>query len=71
VWRTTSARPYTGKLSVSWPRTVAQEPINVGDPNYDPLFPYGYGLRTFGHGHGHDQGGDHHGHDRGRGDDDR
>ena len=33
AWRTScSARaPFTGKLSVSWPRTVAQEPINVGD----------------------------------------
>lgn len=36
---------YTGKLPVSWPRTIDQEPINVGDANYDPLFPYGYGLR--------------------------
>ncbi len=34
----------TGKLSHSWPRSVAQIPINVGDPNYDPLFKYGYGL---------------------------
>jgi beta-glucosidase len=38
------ARPFTGKLPVSWPRTLAQEPINVGDANYDPLFPFGYGL---------------------------
>jgi beta-glucosidase len=36
---------YTGKLPVTWPRTIDQEPINVGDANYDPLFPYGYGLR--------------------------
>jgi beta-glucosidase len=34
----------TGKLPVSWPRTMAQIPINVGDANYDPLFPYGFGL---------------------------
>jgi beta-glucosidase len=34
----------SGKLSHSWPRNMAQIPINVGDPNYDPLFPYGYGL---------------------------
>ena len=40
------ARPFTGKLPVSWPRTLAQEPINVGDPNYNPLYPYGYGLTT-------------------------
>ena len=39
-------RPFTGKLPVSWPRSEAQEPINVGDRNYDPLFPYGYGLMT-------------------------
>lgn len=34
----------TGKLSCSWPRAMAQIPINVGDRNYDPLFAYGYGL---------------------------
>ncbi|MDZ7291971.1 MAG: glycoside hydrolase family 3 C-terminal domain-containing protein [candidate division KSB1 bacterium] len=34
----------TGKLSHSWPREMAQIPINVGDAVYDPLFPYGYGL---------------------------
>ena len=34
----------TGKLSHSWPRTMAQVPINWGDAAYDPLFPYGYGL---------------------------
>jgi beta-glucosidase len=39
-------RPFTGRLPVTWPRTVAQEPINVGDADYDPLFPYGWGLRT-------------------------
>ena len=39
-------RPFTGKLPVSWPRTLAQEPVNVGDPHYNPLYPYGYGLRT-------------------------
>jgi len=37
----------TGKLSFSWPRSMAQIPINVGDQNYDPLFKYGFGL-TFG-----------------------
>ena len=25
---------------------AGQVPINVGDANYDPLYPYGYGLRT-------------------------
>jgi beta-glucosidase len=39
-------KPYRGKLPVTWPRTVAQEPINVGDANYDPLYPFGWGLRT-------------------------
>ena len=34
----------TGKLSFSWPRTMAQIPINLGDKNYDPLFKYGFGL---------------------------
>ena len=34
----------TGKLPHSWPRTMAQIPINVGDASYDPLFPYGAGL---------------------------
>ena len=34
----------TGKLSVSWPRSMDQIPINVGDATYDPLFKYGYGL---------------------------
>jgi beta-glucosidase len=37
------AKP-TGKLPMSWPRDVAQIPINVGDPDYEPLFPYGFGL---------------------------
>ena len=39
-------RPFTGRLPVSWPRSVAQEPINVGDSGYDPLYRYGFGLRT-------------------------
>jgi beta-glucosidase len=40
------ARPFTGKLPVSWPRNLAQEPINVGDRPYHPLYPFGYGLTT-------------------------
>jgi beta-glucosidase len=39
-------RPFTGRLPMTWPRSLDQEPINVGDADYDPLFPYGYGLRT-------------------------
>ncbi len=37
---------FTGKLPVTWPRSEAQEPINVGDRDYHPLFAYGYGLTT-------------------------
>jgi beta-glucosidase len=33
-----------GKLSFSWPRSMDQIPINVGDKNYDPLFKFGFGL---------------------------
>lgn len=38
------AKAPTGKLPFSWPRTMAQIPINVGDASYDPLFPFGFGL---------------------------
>ena len=34
----------TGKLSFTWPRSMDQIPINVGDAKYDPLFPLGFGL---------------------------
>ena len=34
----------SGKLSFSWPRSMAQIPSHQGDANYDPLFKYGYGL---------------------------
>ncbi|KAK4852153.1 hypothetical protein QYF36_021489 [Acer negundo] len=37
---------FTGKLSRTWFRTVDQLPMNVGDPHYDPLFPFGFGLTT-------------------------
>jgi beta-glucosidase len=39
-------RPFTGKLPMSWPRTLDQEPINKGDANYDPLYRFGFGLTT-------------------------
>jgi beta-glucosidase len=41
------ARPYefTGRLSFSWPKSVCQTPLNVGDAAYAPLFAYGYGLK--------------------------
>jgi beta-glucosidase len=41
------AKPYefTGKLSFSWPKSVCQTPLNVGDKDYAPLFAWGYGLK--------------------------
>jgi beta-glucosidase len=35
---------FVGKLSFSWPRYIHQSVLNVGQTDYDPLFPYGYGL---------------------------
>jgi hypothetical protein len=35
---------FTGKLSYSWPRAACQTPLNVGQPNYNPLFAFGFGL---------------------------
>jgi beta-glucosidase len=40
----TGAVKPTGKLSCTWPRSMADVPINVGDAKYDPLFPYDHGL---------------------------
>lgn len=34
----------TGKLPHSWPKTMSQIPINAGDKEYNPLFPFGFGL---------------------------
>jgi beta-glucosidase len=34
----------TGKLPHTWPSSMSQIPINQGDANYSPLYPYGYGL---------------------------
>jgi beta-glucosidase len=42
------ARPFTGRLSMTWPASEAQVPINVGDRDYRPLYPFGWGLRTGG-----------------------
>ncbi|MFD0308232.1 glycoside hydrolase family 3 N-terminal domain-containing protein [Streptomyces sp. NPDC127119] len=39
-------RAFTGQLPVTWPKSEAQLPINVGDSAYDPQFPYGWGLTT-------------------------
>ena len=35
----------TGKLSFSWPKSMAQMPVNIHSANYDPLFKVGYGLK--------------------------
>ena len=35
---------FVGILPMTWPRSMDQIPINVGDADYDPLFPYGFGL---------------------------
>lgn len=37
---------FTGKLPVSWPAAVTDEPINVGDGK-TPLYPFGYGLSPY------------------------
>ena len=36
---------FKGKLPFSWPAAPDQQPLNVGDAQYAPLFPFGYGLR--------------------------
>jgi beta-glucosidase len=35
---------FSGKLPHSWPRSLDQLPINVGDASYDPQYAYGHGL---------------------------
>ncbi len=35
---------FKGKLSFSWPRRADQYANNVGQKDYNPQFPYGYGL---------------------------
>ena len=35
---------FKGKLSYSWPKFSHQTKLNYGDKEYDPLFPYGFGL---------------------------
>lgn len=36
---------FHGKLSFSWPASPQQTAVNYGDKDYDPLLPYGFGLR--------------------------
>ncbi|MFD7021338.1 glycoside hydrolase family 3 protein [Promicromonospora sukumoe] len=47
-------RRFTGRLPVSWPRSAEDPVVNVGDRDYNPLFPFGWGLTT-GKGHHGDQ----------------
>ena len=35
---------FSGKLSMTWPKSMKQIPINFGDNDYDPLFEFGFGL---------------------------
>jgi len=35
---------FQGRLPFSWPASACQTPLNVGQPGYAPLFPYGFGL---------------------------
>ncbi len=34
----------TGKLPITWPRSEDQIPLHMEDKNYEPLFPFGFGL---------------------------
>jgi len=36
----------TGILSRKWPKDVTQYVMDVGDTNYHPLFPFGYGITS-------------------------
>jgi beta-glucosidase len=38
------SKNFVGKLPMSWPCTMNQIPINVGNANYDPMFEYGFRL---------------------------
>lgn len=42
---------FHGTLSFSWPKTAGQFMLNKGAPDYDPLFPLGYGLTYAAGGH--------------------
>jgi beta-glucosidase len=37
---------FGGRLTYSWPKTVCQTALNVGDAGYAPLFAYGHGLKA-------------------------
>ncbi len=36
---------FKGKLPFSWPADAKGAPLNVGDPDYKPLYPFGFGLK--------------------------
>ncbi len=36
-----------GLLPATWPKNMEQIPINFGDSDYHPLFPYGFGITSF------------------------
>ncbi|WP_394846727.1 glycoside hydrolase family 3 C-terminal domain-containing protein [Pendulispora brunnea] len=38
-------RNFVGKLPITWPKSISQLPSHKDDPGYDPLFPYGFGLK--------------------------
>jgi len=38
-------RNFVGKLPTTWPKSASQLPSHKGDANYDPLFPFGFGLK--------------------------
>ena len=38
--------PPVGRLSRTWPKSVSQIPMNVGDAVYNPLFKYGDGITS-------------------------
>lgn len=37
----------SGKSAYSWPKSNDDIPINWGDSDYNPLFPYGFGITSF------------------------
>ncbi len=41
----TAQYDFHGKLPFSWPASPQQTSVNYGDANYQPLLPYGFGLR--------------------------
>ncbi|RDX70467.1 hypothetical protein CR513_50284, partial [Mucuna pruriens] len=40
---------FSGKLPMTWFKTVDRLPMNIGDTRYDPLFFFGFGLKTKSH----------------------